>query len=293
MREPDQTPDLNKGAAVYHNDIGDYATNEPTMDGTAGLTYYFASLEQEGNKQKNLGSGLDAKLVRDSEGAIVRIDSTAKNIYLIFSADSMFNGGEKIVETLKKERIRASFFFTGNSLRMPEHKEIIEKIISMGNYVSGHSDKHVLYAPWGKRDSLIVSRDSIVKDIRQNAAELAKFGIAQKDSRWFLSPYEYYNNETVNILERAGYKTINYTPGTATPADYTIPSMKEYKTAQYLIDKLFSYEKKNTLNGAIILIHPGIEATRPEGQRLYNRLREIVDYLKGKGYSFKSFKDLQ
>ncbi len=94
-------------------------------------------------------------------------------------------------------------------------------------------------------------------------------------------------------MERAGYKTINYTPGTSTPADYTIPSMKEYKTAQYLIDKLFSYENKNTLNGAIILIHPGIEATRPEGQRLYNRLREIVDYLKGKGYSFKSFKDLQ
>ena len=293
MRKPDQTPDVNKGAAVYHNDIGDYATNEPTMDGTAGLTYFFASLEQEGNRQKNLGSGADAKLVRDSEGAIVRIDTAAKNIYLIFSADSMFNGGEKIVETLKKEKIHASFFFTGNSLRMPEHKEIIENIISMGNYVGGHSDKHVLYAPWGKRDSLIVTRDSIVKDIRQNAAELAKFGIAQKDSKWFLSPYEYYNNETVNILERAGYKTINYTPGTSTPADYTIPSMKEYKTAQYLIDKLFSYENKNTLNGAIILIHPGIEATRPEGQRLYNRLREIVDYLKGKGYSFKSFKDLQ
>ena len=95
----------------------------------------------------------------------------------------------------------------------------------MGNYVGGHSDKHVLYAPWGKRDSLIVTRDSIVKDIRQNAAELAKFGIAQKDSKWFLSPYEYYNKETVNILERAGYKTINYTPGTSTPADYTIPSM--------------------------------------------------------------------
>ena len=39
---------LNKGAAVYHDDIGDYASNEPTMDGTAGLIAYAASLEARG-----------------------------------------------------------------------------------------------------------------------------------------------------------------------------------------------------------------------------------------------------
>lgn len=294
MRRPDETPGLNKGIAVYHDDIGDYATNEPTMDGTAGLTYYFASLEQEGNRQKReFGAKGESGFTKDTYGAIRRLGDEEKDIYLIFSADSMFNGGAKILNTLKGEKINASFFFTGNALRMNEHKSLIEKIIKAGNYVSGHSDKHLLYAPWdGNRETMLISSDSIVADIRQNAEELAKFGISQKDSKWFLPPYEHYNTEAVNTLERAGYKVINYTPGTATPADYTIPSMKYYKDANTLIDALYKFEAKNTLNGAIILIHPGIEESRPEGERLYNRLKEIVTYLKGKGYRFKSFKDL-
>ena len=43
---------FNQGEAVYHDTIHDYASNEPTMDGTAGLTYIFAALEQEGKEQK-------------------------------------------------------------------------------------------------------------------------------------------------------------------------------------------------------------------------------------------------
>ena len=37
---------------VYHDAIGDYSTNEPTMDGTACLTYYLSALEADGAKQK-------------------------------------------------------------------------------------------------------------------------------------------------------------------------------------------------------------------------------------------------
>ena len=29
---------------VYHDDYGDYSTNEPTMDGTASLTYYLSAM---------------------------------------------------------------------------------------------------------------------------------------------------------------------------------------------------------------------------------------------------------
>ena len=310
LRQPDKTPALNRGIAVYHNDIGDYATNEPTMDGTAGLTYYFATLEQEGNRQKeadfnifngtssgNLSTGASSgylyKAVKDSYGAIRRFNPSKKEIYLIFSADDMFNGGEKILQSLKKEKIKGSFFFTGNALRKPEFQDIIRQIVDEGHYVSGHSDKHLLYAPWdGNRDSMLISKDSILADIRLNAKELEKFGVLQSQSRFLLPPYEHYNTEAVNILSRAGYVPINYTAGTATPADYTIPSMSSYVDAQTLIDRLYAFEKKNTLNGAIILIHPGIEESRPDSERLYNRVREIGMYLKKKGYTFKTFKDL-
>lgn len=293
LREPDKTPALNRGIAVYHNDIGDYATNEPTMDGTAGLTYYFASLEQEGNVQKKEFNPSTARAVKDQWGAIRRVDPSKKEIYLVFSADEMFNGGEKILRQLSKEKVKGSFFFTGNALRKPEFQEIIQQIVNEGHYVSGHSDKHLLYAPWdGNRDSMLISKDSILSDIRLNAKELERFGVMPDQSRFLLPPYEHYNTEAVNILSRAGYIPINYTPGTATPADYTIPSMSSYVEAQKLIDRLFAFEAKSNLNGAILLIHPGIEESRPEPERLYNRVREIIIYFKKKGYTFKSFKDL-
>lgn len=37
---------------VYHNCIGDYSTNEPTMDGTACLIFPFSALQADGAKQK-------------------------------------------------------------------------------------------------------------------------------------------------------------------------------------------------------------------------------------------------
>lgn len=297
LRKGDQTPLLNKGIAVYHNDIGDYSTNEPTMDGTASLCYYFASLEGDGNRQKLLDTLYLSNSVKDAYGATRIIDKTSRDIYLIFSADSMFNGGAPILKTLTDLGIKGSFFFTGNALRMPEHKELIEKIIAAGHYVGGHSDNHLLYASWAggeSRDSLLVAPDSLLADIEANSRELQKFGVSPQASRWFLPPYEHYNTAAVNLLERAGYKVINYTPGTATPADYTIPSMgKGYRKAKELLEKFYAFEKSNTLNGAIVLIHPGIESSRPEEERLYNKLKEIILYLQGKGYTFKSFKDVQ
>ncbi|OFY38701.1 MAG: hypothetical protein A2X18_08470 [Bacteroidetes bacterium GWF2_40_14] len=275
---------FNNGKAVYHDDMGDYSSNEPTMDGTAGLSYYFASMENEGKEFQNAKMDVSS-VVRDSQGAIIRVNPDKKVIYLIFSADSMFQGGSKILATLAKNKIKGSFFFTGNFFRLDSQKSIIHKIIKDGHYVGGHSDKHLLYAPWGNRSKSLLTKDSVANDLRLNYAEMAKFGIKHEDATWYLPPYEWYNTESVNIASALGITTMNYTPGTATPADYTAPSMKNYRSSQELIDKLFSFEKSDGLNGAFILIHPGVVDERSD--KLYDRLGEIVIRLKRLGYSFE------
>lgn len=50
LQKPDEYAAFNNGKAVYHDDISDYATNEPTMDGTARLSFCLASLENDGRK---------------------------------------------------------------------------------------------------------------------------------------------------------------------------------------------------------------------------------------------------
>lgn len=42
--DPDEYAPFNTGFIVYHDDMGDYSTNEPIMDGTANLTYLLSAL---------------------------------------------------------------------------------------------------------------------------------------------------------------------------------------------------------------------------------------------------------
>ena len=51
---PGQDYERFQGEMVYHDAISDYSTNEPTMDGTACLTYYLSSMQVEGIKQAKL-----------------------------------------------------------------------------------------------------------------------------------------------------------------------------------------------------------------------------------------------
>lgn len=50
--QPDEYAAFQSSLAVYHDDYGDYSTNEPTMDGTASLIYLLAAKEAESKLKK-------------------------------------------------------------------------------------------------------------------------------------------------------------------------------------------------------------------------------------------------
>jgi len=52
LYQPDEYETFQSDLAVYHDDYGDYSTNEPTMDGTASLIYLLAAKEAEGKPKK-------------------------------------------------------------------------------------------------------------------------------------------------------------------------------------------------------------------------------------------------
>ncbi len=281
LQNPDEYAAFNNGIAVYHDDTGDYSTNEPTLDGTASLSFYLASLEDEGKKQSE-NTGYE----KDKTGAIIRIHPEQKNIYLVFTADSLFEGGEQVVNTLKNHQIKASFFFTGNFLRNCDHKKIIRKIVKAGHYVGPHSDKHLLYCDWENQDSTLVSFDEFKTDLENNYSELKKFRIQQNSAAFFMPPYEWCNSEIINWCENLGLKVVNFTPGTGTNADYTTPDMKNYKSSQEIWNKLKIFEQYEPehLNGAILLIHAGTEPARKD--KFYNLLDELIEYFYTNGYRF-------
>ena len=87
--------------AVYHDDYGDYSTNEPTMDGTASLIYLLAAEQSVANPHDRLSR---------SYGAVIRGDSTQKEIALVFTADEFGEGLPAIVKTLTDKKVNAGFF---------------------------------------------------------------------------------------------------------------------------------------------------------------------------------------
>ncbi|MFA6651639.1 MAG: glycoside hydrolase family 9 protein [Bacteroidales bacterium] len=279
---------FNNGVALYHDEIWDYATNEPTMDGTASLSYYLSQREIRGRKEAALLHAENNKHVpeRDERGGIIRINPGSHNVYLIFTADERFEGGKTVLETLQKHGIKASFFLTGNCLRNPQWEDLVRDIIHQGHYVGPHGDRHLLYAPWdGDTETSLVSADSLRNDIATNMTELERAGVDLSDVRWFMPSYEHFNTETVRVAASMGMELLHLTPGIMTRADYTTPDMPSYKSSRDLLEQLYGFEKENGLQGAVLLVHPGTEPSRTD--KLYDSLDGMIRRLERKGYVFE------
>src|SRR5258706_6132736 len=157
LYRPDEYSAFQSDLAVYHDDYGDYSTNEPTMDGTASLIYLLAAKENplqsrsivtsSPRKGEAYGESLK-KNFSYSHGAITRGDSTQKRIALVFTGHEFAEGGSFIANALQKEKIKASFFFTGDFYRNDHFKKMIRELKLNGNYLGPHSDKHLLYCDW-------------------------------------------------------------------------------------------------------------------------------------------------
>ncbi len=52
LYKPDVYAPFQSDLVVYHDDFGDYSTNEPTMDGTASLIYLLSAKESESKKKE-------------------------------------------------------------------------------------------------------------------------------------------------------------------------------------------------------------------------------------------------
>jgi len=282
----DEYEQFQSDLVVYHDDYGDYSTNEPTMDGTASLSYYLSAMESLGRDVKEASNNIYDR------GAIVRKDISKKEIYLTFTGGDYADGGVVITNTLRNNNIKANFFFTGDYYRNKHFAVVIGALKSDGHYLGAHSDKHLLYADWSKRDSTLVTKEEFTADLINNYAELNKFGVSKSDAQYFLPPYEWYNNDIAEWTKELGLTLVNFTPGTLSNADYTTPDMGErYISSDSIYKRILEYEKKdpNGLNGFILLIHIGTHPSRTD--KFYYKLNDLINDLKKLGYSFRRFNE--
>jgi endoglucanase len=191
------------------------------------------------------------------------------------------------------ENIKASFFLTGRFYSKPDYKRLIQKLIADKHYLGAHSDQHLLYCSWENRDSLLISNQQFSSDLKSNYQRMAEFGIKKGDAPYFLPPYEWYNSAIVNWTAGEGFRLINFTPGTRSTADYTLPEHgKSYRPSDEIYQSIINREESDPhgLNGFILLLHIGTDPRRTD--KFYFRLQKLIQELKGRGYEFKRVDEL-
>jgi len=72
LNEPDEFAEFQTAEIVYHDDVGDYSTNEPTMDGTADAILMMALWNQSANRRTANGTRPNSVAFKYHEGAFIR-----------------------------------------------------------------------------------------------------------------------------------------------------------------------------------------------------------------------------
>ena len=225
-------------------------------------------------------------------GAIVRGDTSRAELALVFTGDEFADGGAHIVSVLSDEDILASFFLTGKFYRNADFESIIQKLRKDGHYLGAHSDQHLLYCSWEDRDSLLVSRTEFQIDLLDNYRAMQDFGIEKEDAPFFLPPYEWYNDSIAVWTKEMGLQLINFTYGTLSHTDYTIPGTSAYRSSNEIYQSILDYESSEIagLNGFVLLVHIGTAPERTDKFYLY--LEKVLTDLKSRGYEFKRIDEL-
>lgn len=188
--------------------------------------------------------------------------------------------------------VKASFFLTGNFYRNIAFKNLVRELKNDGHYLGPHSDQHLLYCDWIKRDSLLIDEPAFINDLEANYKKMAIHGIFNNNAGFFMPPYEWYNDSISVWAQRINNQLINFTPGTLSNADYTTPAMKNYRSADSIYQSILRYEqsRRSGLNGFILLLHTGTDPARTD--KMYYRLPELILYLKRKGYQMVRIDEL-
>jgi peptidoglycan/xylan/chitin deacetylase (PgdA/CDA1 family) len=225
-----------------------------------------------------------------SYGGIVRMDRSSKTIYLAFTGHDFSDGSATIEKVLRIQSVKASFFFTGDFYHNPDNNALIRALLESGHYLGPHSDKHLLYATWEKRDSLLVTKEEFLADLRNNYIAMQRFGIGKNAATTFMPAYEWYNDSISAWCKEEGVQLINFTGGTSSNADYTYPELgARYIQSDTIYSRILAFEstRADGLNGFILLLHIGADPRRSD--KFYHILERLLVELKERGYGFAGF----
>jgi len=216
----------------------------------------------ENHEQPDLGNN-NLKLLQEYNG-IAMGNSEDKSVYLTF--DNGYEAGytAKILDTLKQNNVKASFFITAHYLNTAP--DLVQRMIDEGHIVGNHTVNH--------KSMQELTQEEIKSEVMQlHHAVYEKFGYEMKYLR---PPKGEFSEKSIIETNNLGYKHVMWSFAYVDWEEKNQP--EEEKAKKTILDNLH--------NGEIILLHGNSKTNS-------NILDSIIKEIKSQGYEIKSLDEFK
>ena len=183
-----------------------------------------------------------------------RKENAQNNIWLTFDDGPHQESTPFILNVLKEEQVKATFFLVGE--QMEKHPELLNQIISEGHIVANHSYSH--------KNGWLSNNSTYFNDIEKCQKLIT-------ENKLFRPPYGKISPLQISHLKK-NYKIILW--------DVLSWDFSLYNTPKKVKESVL----KNTVSGSIIVFHNNQKSFK----NLQPILKETIQELKQKGFSFST-----
>ena len=232
---------------------------------------------------QNFNSSFAIELSKNSiisDDTIAKISDLTKGsekiAFLTFDDGPNVSVTPKVLDILKDEDVKASFFVIGKNV--DSHPEIVKRAYEEGHFIANHGYDH-------NNSILYKNSESFINEIKKTDLAIGNaIGVQDYCSHVFRFPNGFMspNNkakkkEAVKLLKDINYTYIDWNC-------LNNDSIKKYSNYQLLNNLKKTCKGKDTL---VILMHDTKDVSNSS-----NVLKESIQYLKSQGYTFKNFYDI-
>lgn len=204
------------------------------------------------------------KQILEANGGICLGKELDKNIYLTF--DSGYEAGymENILDVLKQNNVKATFFITSHYLNTAS--ELVGRMIEEGHIIGNHTVNH-------KSMPSISNAEIETEIMKLHQAVFEKFNY---EMRYIRPPKGEFNERTLRKCQDLGYKTVMWSFAYCDWDEKKQPSQE--KAQKMIVDNLHS--------GEIMLLHSNSKTNSEV-------LDAIIKEARNQGYEFKTLDEFE
>ena len=217
------------------------------------------------NKEHNQPDvGKDRRKILEENNGICLGNKDEKIIYLTFDEGYEAGFTSKILEILKENEVKATFFITAHYLNTNE--ELVKQMIEEGHIVGNHTVNH--------KSMPTLTEEEIKKEVMD--LHIAVYQKFEYEMKYIRPPKGEFSEKSLKNTNNLGYKTVMWSFAYEDWDENNQPN--EEKAKEKILENLH--------NGEIMLLHGNSKTNT-------NILDEVIKKSKEMEYSFKSLDEFE